>query len=236
MKELNSNNCKEDAFLNEQWIEHFFIVSLQKPRDKNQEFLNYLHAEVHSKILSFLVIPSSTVTYGKSVSTASYFRKDLPTEYEKILQIYPNENSYFTLIRFPDARKEDLEKATFRYIQSSEKRNYKFSPIQSIEFLKVSKRIEWTLHILTGIKPYKSMILITSIDDEVIIYEFDGLQYLSYPLSKRAELYSKYPELNMKMFNMDFKKFTNWIIDKENDDETMKHNVDLTRKILKRFD
>jgi hypothetical protein len=238
-KKLDLSNYKEDAFLEMQWIEHFFVVSFQKPKDKARaEFLNYLYTEVHQELLSFLgVYTPRTREVGKSVSVKSYFGKDLPLEYKRVLQINSDENSYFTLIRFPNARKEDLEKGTlFSFIDSSEKRSYKFSPLQSINVQEIYKSVEYTLHVLTKIKPQQVMTLITGVDDEVVVYEFDGLQYFSYPLSKRAELYSKYPELHAEIFPMDFKKFADWIIGKENDDETMKHNADLTRKILRKFD
>jgi hypothetical protein len=93
------------------------------------------------------------------------------------------------------------------------------------------------LHILFESKPHQVMNYLTSVDDEVIVYEFDGLQYFYYSLSQRAELRSKYPELHAKIFaGWDFKKFANWIISKENDDDTMKHIAELTRRILRQFD
>ncbi len=239
-KKFDLSNYKEDAFLEKQWIEHFFVVSFQKPKDKDHgEFINYLYTEVHREFLKFLVVYTSrTREIGKSVSVTSYFGKDLPLEYKRVLQINSDENSYFMLIRFPNARQEDLEKGVFppRFVGPSEKRNYKFSPLQSIKTQEIYKSVEYTLKVLTETKPHQVMTLISGVDDEVIVYELDGLQYFSYPLSKRAELYSKYPELDAKIFNMDFKEFADWIIGKENDDDTMKHNADLTRRILRKFD
>jgi len=237
-KKFDLEKYKDEAFLKEQWIEHFFTVHFEKPEDtSHSDFLDYLE-ELNHKFLGYVASHSIGITeVGKSVSIKSYEGENLPHEYERVLQyVNSNENSYFMLIRFPNAKKEDLEKGVFfGYVNPAEKRSYKFSPLQSIKIPEICKSVEYMLHILTKIEPHQSMTLVTGVDKEVIIHDFDGLQYLSYPLTKRAELYSKYPDIDEKIFPMNFEEFAQWIIDKENDSDAMKRNADRTRKILEKF-
>ncbi|NCB33046.1 MAG: hypothetical protein EOM64_04060, partial [Erysipelotrichia bacterium] len=77
-----------------------------------------------------------------------------------------------------------------RYLAPNKKRNYLFTPLQSLKFLEFSKSIEFQLQALAGLEPVEQMTLINGVDKEVIITEYDGIQYYYYPLSKRAELFA----------------------------------------------
>src|SRR3989344_2605550 len=225
----------EDEILNEQYIEHYFALPMRKPTNKNNsEFLAYLE-ELNKKVISFVLAPSlGLYEIGKNVTTRSYKYNDLPGDYTRVLQFLNiSEDTYFMLIRFIDQKKSDAKKkiARLRTVLDN-KRGYKFSPLQSQKIAKICQSIESILIVLTGIKPHQMMTLITGIGEEVIIHEFDGLQYHSYPLSKRAKLYKKYPKIDKKLFGWDFFEFIRWILEKEKESEDMKRNCERTRKIV----
>jgi len=188
-----------------------------------------------------MTINNSLLKLGKTNSTKSYQLEDLPSEYNKILPFFTsNKNSYFMLIRFPNAKKEIIKKilegASYHgFISPLKKRCYKFSPLQLITIVNICKSIEFQLSVLTQAKPHKSVTLIHAENNEIIITDSDGLHFLSYSLSKRAELYSKFPEIDKNVFGINFIKFAKWVINKESDSEGMKRNAEKTRKILKKF-
>lgn len=238
---LDSEKYKKDKFLNEPFIEHYFAIQFNKPNNyTTKEFEKYLE-EVNLDVLGKVMVATIDLAkMQKSVTTKSYKMTELPKEYFRVLSMTDTKkDSYFMLIRFPDITKQEalkgFKEGNLRYSDPSKKRNYLFTPLQSIKFLDISKFIEFQLHALVGLKPAKQMTLINDVDNEVIINEFDCIQYYYYPLSKRAELYSKYPKLEKKMFGMSFPKFAKWIIDKENTSEFMKRNVERTRNILKKY-
>ena len=229
----------EDKILNEQWIEHYFALPMRKPIDRNHsEFLAYLEG-LNEKIISFVLTPSlGLFEIGKNVTTQSYQYNDLPEIYSHVLQfLNVNKDTYFMLIRFIDQKKSDAKEkiAQLRWVLDN-KRGYKFSPLQSSKIAKICQSIEQTLIVLTGIRPHQMMTLITGIGEEIVIHEFDGLQYHSYSLSKRAELYKKYPKIDKKLFGWNFVEFIRWILEKEKESEDMKRNCERTRKIVSNFD
>jgi hypothetical protein len=235
-KKFDISKYEDGAFVKKQWIEHFFVVPFVKPKDKSHlEYLAYLE-NLNQEFLSYVAVHSIGIAeVGKSVSIKSYRGTDIPREYARVLQfVNSTKDSYFMLIRFPNAKTEDLEKgAFFGFVDSSEKRSYKFSPIQSIKVPEICKSVESVLYTLTKIKPHQSMTLVTGVNNEVIVHDFDGLQYFSYSLNERAKLYAKYPELDVKIFPMDFVSFAEWIISKEDDSPAMKRNAERTRELLK---
>jgi hypothetical protein len=115
-KKSDLSNFKGDAFLEKQWIEHFFVVPFQKPKDvDHREFTTYLQ-ELQMKALPILAMNAPTAELGKSLTIQSYFVKVLPSEYYRVLRTNSNEDSYFMLIRFPDAKKEHLEEGSGPYL------------------------------------------------------------------------------------------------------------------------
>jgi hypothetical protein len=237
-KKLSWENYQDDPFLQKQWIEHFFVIPLEKPEEvSHSEYIDTLETQ-NEKIVQQVAVKSIGITeIGKSVTVITYRAQHLPHEYNRVLQfLSPTENSYYTLIRFPNLRKNDSKKdACFRRVNTKEKRIYKSSPIQSAKIPEICRSIELMLHLFTQITPHQSMTLVTGVANDVIVYEFDGLQYLSYPLSMRAELYSKYLDLDDQIFGMNFIKFAQWIIDKKNDSDAMKINAVRVSKILEKI-
>lgn len=258
-KEIDYNKYN-DPLLNKSWIEHYFAIQINIPDMKPTELdiqFSYIAQDWLNKIYSaVLEVPEIkklnvpvpiTRNYLseilKSMTTKCYDITDLPPEYSRVLQYRDiNHGRYFLLIRFPDITQKEADTAFngthFRFSPPNKKRNYKFTPLQSLHFFDyISKKIEWQIVVMTGerIKPQEIQTLITGEDKDVIINEFDGLQYYYYPLSRRAELYSKFPELEIAIFGLPFPEYAKWIIDKENDSEYMKRNAERTRQILKKY-
>jgi len=190
----------------------------------------------------------------KSISCPSFRSDELPEDYARILStgFKFSKNAFFIIIRFPNLTKEALKGMGnngmgLRYVQPNEKREYKFSPLQIIQIAELLRNIEERLILPQCFKDHRleqQITLISGIKDEIIISDTDGVQYSSYSLKDRGELYVKYPEIHEKMFGMDFIDFAKWIIDKEknpndprlnvlNKIEDQKANADRTRKILK---
>ena len=65
--------------------------------------------------------------------------------------------------------------------------------------------------------------------------QFDGIEYFTYPIEKRAELYKKYPVIDKLLFGMDFINFIDWIMKKKNNDEHMKKYCTKLQKIIKKL-
>lgn len=238
---LDSDKYKKDKILNESWIEHYFAIQFNKPKNyTHSEYEEYLE-EINLDVLGKVAVATIDLAkIQKSITTKSYKMTELPTEYLRVLSVSnTKKDSYFMLIRFPDITKQEAQEGfkegSFRYSNPNKKRNYLFTTLQSIKFLEISKFIEFQLHTFIGLKPAEQMTLINSVDKEIIINEFDYIQYYYYPLSKRAELYSKYPELDKKLFNLPFPKFIKWLLSKENESEYMQRNAERTRQILKKY-
>lgn len=232
---------KKDKLLNEPFIEHYFAIQFNKPKNYTfPEFDEYMEQITHRTLELVGVFAIRLSKICKSITTKSYKVTEIPQEYFRVLSLTnAKRNSYFTLIRFPDVTKQEAEtgfkEGNFRYLAPNKKRNYKFTPLQSIEFIEIGKGIETQLQILTGLEPSEQITLINGVDKEVIITEYDCIQYYYYPLSKRAELYSKYPELDKKMFSLPFPEFIKWLLSKEKESEYMQRNAERTRQILKKY-
>lgn len=255
---------KKDKILNERWIEHYFALQLFKPKDMTTtQFENYQEELVHewigkvspaveeysaSKDKKSLTISKNYLSdILKSISIKCYNIKDLPQEYFRALQ-YKNDittDTAFLLVRFPSITKyqaeNGFEEGFIRELPRNEKCNYKFSPIQSQKFATVSAKIEWQIAVFSGVQPHALITLINGINNEVIVTEYDGIQYWYYPLSKRAELYTKYPELE-KMFGLPFPEFAKFLLYNKknmiNKEITLKYrakNNIRIRNILKKY-
>lgn len=224
---------KDDLSLNEQWIEHYFVIGINAKSKDHKENIHFLE-ELNHKVMDLVAFPSIGINeIDKSISIFANNKTLLPIKYKRVLQY--GESDYYILIRFPNAKKSDLkkDKTILKTINKSEKRSYDFSPLQSLKMPEICKKIEFNLCTLMKLEPHELQTLITGVGKEVMIHEFDGLQYHSYPLSKRAKLFSKYPELDEILFGTNFIDFAKWIISKETDSEIMKRNTERTREILR---
>ncbi len=238
---LDSDKYKKDKILNESWIEHYFAIQFNKPKNyTHSEYEEYLE-EINLDVLGKVAVATIDLAkIQKSITTKSYKMTEMPVEYSRVLSMSnAKKDSYFMLIRFPEITKQEAEKGfkggNFRFSPHNKIRNYKFTPLQSIKFIELRKFIEFQLHTFIGLEPTEQMTLINGVDKEIIINEFDYIQYYYYPLSKRAELYSKYPELDKKMFSLPFPEFIKWLLNKEKESEYMHRNAERTRQILKKY-
>lgn len=238
---LDSDKYQKDKFLNEPFIEHYFAIQFNKPKNYTfPEYEKYLE-EVNLDVLGKVAVATLELTkMCKSITTKCYKMSEMPREYSRALSLSnAKKDSYFMLIRFPDITKQEAEKGfkegILRNLPANKKRNYLFTTLQSIKFIEISKFIEFQLQAFVGLEPAEQITLINGVDKEVIITEFDSIQYYYYPLSKRAELYSKFPELDKKMFDPPFPEFIEWLLSKEKESEYMQRNAERTRQILKKY-
>ena len=86
-KKFDIEKYKDEAFLKEQWIEHYFVIHLEKPKETtHSDFLSYLE-ELNRKFLGYVADHSIGISeIGKSVSIKSYEKENLPQEYDRVLQ------------------------------------------------------------------------------------------------------------------------------------------------------
>lgn len=184
----------------------------------------------------------------KSTSLKLYLVDALPHEYFIILKPQAiSEWTYYLLIRFPSITKSESKRGFFdgafgkslnREIPSTEKVNYKFSPLQTINFFNIAQAIEKRITIVSNgyLTPQEFAILIIERKDkEIIIYESNGLYYFYYLLNKRAELYSKFPEIEKKIFKTSFPKFANGIINKKKESDEFKFFAEKIKIIIKKY-
>lgn len=238
---LDSEKYQKDKFLNEPFIEHYFAIQFNKPKEYTfPEYEKYL-GKVNLDVLGKVMVATIELTkMCKSITIKCYNMTEMPREYSRVLSLSnAKKDSYFMLIRFPDITKQEAEKGfkegNLRNAPANKKRNYLFTTLQSIKFIEISKFIEFQLQVFLGLEPVQQMTLVSGVEKEVIINEYDGIQYYYYPLCKRAELYSKFPELDKKMFGPPFPEFIEWLLNKENDSEYMQRNAERTRQILKKY-
>jgi len=261
---LDSDKYRKDKFLNEPFIEHYFALQLFKPADMTEsQFENYQEELVEDwlgKVAPAVAEMGKTKEKGvfivtrnylseilKSISTKCYNVKDLPQEYIRALQYKQDitTDTAFLLIRFPSVTELESKfgfsdgpfvRTNIRKIPPTKKANYKFSPLQTLKFAEISQNIEMQISVFSGVSPHRPITLINGIGKEIIVTHYDGIHYFYYPLSKRAKLYLKCPELEKKIFDsLSFPKFAKWLLRKENESEYMQRNAERTRQILKKY-
>ncbi|MEM2458536.1 MAG: hypothetical protein QXM61_06745 [Archaeoglobaceae archaeon] len=238
-----------DSVLREPWITGFFAIiwHIEKSDAMNYALMDSYFNEFHRKLLEFLLFPTAGIdAIGKVLAVTTIHIDDLPEEYRIVLQDYanPHKVTYFTLIRFPDLEKplENNIALYYRFVNLKEEkyknRNYKLTPIQFINLNNVCRKIEETLFVIFQCKPHQNMtryVLTPSINDDLIIWQFDGVQFISHPFSRMIELYAKYPKIFFKTFGIDFEEFIKWTLEKENDSDYMKKCVEITKNLLDRY-
>jgi hypothetical protein len=242
MNIFKKNSKADDKILNEQWITHYFGITLEKPKNNTTfEFEKYL-GELNIRVLENIL--ASTIGMSeikKSVSTKSYPFSKLPREYSRPFDyMKTTNNTYILLIRFPNITEKESkigfkgDNSIFRY--SERNKNYKFSPNQSIKMDKIFNNIEHNLHIWYGLKPVDQIMnSIHGIGDEIIVTTFDTIQYYTYPISKRIELYKSFPKIEKQVFGNDFKYAMNTILNMENSSDPMKKNKIRLNNLLKKY-
>lgn len=241
-KKLNLEDYASDYLLNEPWMEYYLIVILYKPKSFTKSEFETHTQDTSLQILNKLngyITPLTQIQ--KTLTTFWYNAPKLPKEYMLPQEGYSDitEDTYFILIRFPDAKffGDVWAKKGGAYDKSKTKSNYKFSPIQFINFNENNIRIsiDYVLRTMLKIDPADNRIKITKMGNEIIINEFNGIQYFYYPLSKRIELYSKYPEIEELIFSSSFSEFSKWLFSKDKDVEFKKNIIAPTKKLLQKY-
>jgi len=157
-----------------------------------------------------------------------------------MLLVEEGNNKFSFFVRFSDTTMKEIEKTKkkgllLHNIQPKPIKSYLFSPLQSLIVTRILPNIEFGLVGIFKIELHKNMTYLTFDNKEPIVTEFDGLQYFTYPIEKRAELYKKYPEIDKLLFGMNFLDFVDWIMEKKNHDEHMKKYCAELQKIIKKL-
>ncbi len=232
-----------DSVLREPWITDLFAIiwHIEKSDAMNYSLIDSYFNEFHRKLLEFLVIPTAGINaIGKVLAVATFHFSSLPKEYNAVLHRYVDskKETYFTLIRFAELEEQIQSGEVFyRVVEPKEEKYYKLNPIQAINLTGVCRRIEETLLIVFQCKPHEAMwyyALNPNLDD-ITFWQFDGVQFMSCPVSRMIEVYAKYPEIYHKAIGLNFKKFIKWTLEKENDSDYMRKCVEITKNLLDRY-
>lgn len=242
----------KDELANKKWIEHYFLISFKKPqKEKEQDFsFRIMNAKeaILNLILNIMISADSTRTKKEMI-----FRGSLKKSVT-IKVIEPKKDYYEFLIRFSDYNGKMGPKAKktggifLREKKSGKKKEYLFSPSQDIILNKqnILPQIEFGLLNLLKIEPtdiMKSQKIMKSyefIDNEPYYTELDGIQFFSYPIKKRIELYAKNQDFDKIVFQTgdgDFflKEFIEEIMEKKNKNKHMKKYCKAVEELLKKF-
>lgn len=242
--DLDSEKYQKDKILYEQWIEHYLLLILYKPQNYDFEKFEKKVSSTGKDILNNIngyITPLTQIE--KTITTYWYKATNLPSEYLRpqcgLEEI--TESTYFILIRFPNAKFiNGVWSKIGGRMDTKGKENYKFTPLQTIKFrdnnlCNISASIDFELKNLFNISNFEPQIRISRVDEDIMIDHFDGIQYWFYPLSKRTELYSKYPELDKEIFNESLPKFAKWLIAKDSDPAFKKYVIDKAIQIFKKY-
>lgn len=227
----------KNKFLNRQWMNHYFMFKITRPKNMSEgDFWVLKEGAIKEKIFGIVIGQENAIDSWQIDKTRTIFKGSLRKNVT--IKITPTENREFNvLIRFINMTKKDLKLKEngmiMREKSERDKRSYYFSPIQSIVAQRILSNIELGLVALFGLQLYENTTRFGFESKEPIVTQFDGLQYLSYSLKERAELYKKYPEIHNRLFKIDFWKFIQWIMDKREHDEYMKVYCTTVDKMLK---
>ncbi len=256
---INLEEFSKDKFANDKWIEHYFKIGFEKPSGESEEAFNLRINQIRHKIISIIanllmMSRQFNVKYlhHQDNDSMAYFNNgsssSLATDYEGKLKksvtikvIEETKGHYEFLIRFVDVKKQEetitkniSEPILFDNKALAHKKiDYLFSPLQSLIMIDIAQRIEDTLCSILKIKPEQNKTWLKFDGKEPIVEQLDGIQYHSYQLAKRIELYKKYPEIDKRLFGWDFKEFLDWVMEKKNANEHMNKYCKAVEKRLK---
>jgi len=234
---ITLEELEKSSFMTEKWMEHYFKLPLYKPENKSHEqFLDYLEEsepEILSIVLGQMVSSDSIELDDKTLIYKSRLKKNAT-----IISFHGSGDEYYILVRFVDKQDDDDEKEPhIRYKSPNDKREYKFSPIDSLLSINILPNIEFGLVAYFKFKQHQPMTYLGFDDNQKpIVTESDGVQYFAYPFEKRVQLYQEHPEIDRQLFDVVFKEFIDWILEKKEDDDHMKKYCSEVEKILKKND
>jgi len=236
--EIKFGELEKSHIANEKWIEHYFKITLNRPKDHSHEqFIDYLE-NLKNKIFEFSLgemIDSDSLKHRETLIYKGTLNKNLT-----IISFPENDAQYSILIRFIDKKEEDNKNTgqpcLIRNKDPNDNRGYKFSPIESLISIKTLQNIEFDLVAVFKFKQEKQMTYLGFDDeDQPYVMEFDGIQYLKYPFEKRVELHKDHPELDKKLFGNELNEFIKWIVSKKDVSEHDKKYCVKIEEIIKKY-
>lgn len=232
---MTLEELEKSPIMTEKWMEHYFKLPLHKPENKSHEefwrYLDELEQEVLSVVLGQMAGADSIELDDKTLIYKGSLKKNAT-----ITSFHESGDLYYMLLRFVDKKEgDDDEKGLrIRYKSPSDKREYKFSPIDSLLSINILPNIEFGLMAYFKFEQGQSMTYLGFDDNQKpIVTDSDGVQYFAYPFEKRVQLYQEHPEIERKLFGMPFKEFIDWILEKRGDNDHMKKYCSEIEKILK---
>ena len=213
---INLEELEKSPIMTEKWMEHYFKLPLHKPENKSHEvfwkYLDELSHEVLSIVLGQMVSSDSIELDDKTLIYKGRLKKNAT-----IISFHESGDEYYMLVRFVDKKEDDDEKEPhIRYKSPSDKREYKFSPIDSLLSINILPNIEFGLVAYFKFEQCQPMTYLGFDDNQKpIVTGSDGVQYFAYPFEKRVQLYQEHPEIERKLFGMPFKEFIDWILEKK---------------------
>jgi|GEM_PF-6409078 len=237
--------------LNEKWIYYRFEIPLIRPKEMNHtDFLDYCD-DLGQEILRV----ACGQMFGVDLKEVrdGWFKKHY--EYKNSINknitvqtFYDEDDHYRISLRFNERTEEDNKKRTpvfaTRTKGDNDYREYRFSPIQSLNALQIFHAIEFALIVYFKLEQFdffvkegKGLVQFW-IDDEgnPMITEMDGIGFLSYPFEKRLQLYKEHPDVEIKSFgNYGFENFVKWILSKKDVSEWDGYFCIEIEKILQKY-
>lgn len=239
----------KSSILNEKWIFHGYKFDLKKPgSSSHEEFLHFCEKNMQPDVLDAVM---AQMFESDSVVVKKFLLSGLPKEmiYIASMQknptarvVYDEDYNYSLLIRFVDMTEKSIKKAielggtgTIKK-EPDEEREYNFSPIQMLKAIPIMPNVELGLIRFFNARQHE---FCNSFhydeDNKPIVQGTDGIVYNIYPIEKRAELFSKYPKFDKKLFGLFFKDFVSRLLSKKDDSNHMKKYCLEVENILDKY-
>jgi hypothetical protein len=220
----NIEEFLKDKIANEKFIGHYFKIPLQKGENETDKEFFVSANKARTEVMN--------VVLGQSISSINEIKKSV-----NIFLSIEDEEPHL-LVRFSDITKKQEEQVRKKgdvilsVIDPKKKESYLFFPLQSIKAKKMFVNIEFGLVSVFKIKTHEEKTWLKFEGKEPMVEQFDGLQYLYYPLAKRINLYKKYPKIDKQLFGWEFDDFINWIMEKRNANEHMKKYCKAVERLM----
>lgn len=237
----------DDKLANEKWIEHYFKIGFEKLPKETQKDFDERIGKLHGQLF-YVVFGRQGIVYKNQLERAGILTEKLKKSVT-IKVIEPTKKHYEFLIRFSDYSKKDFKEGgiQFREKKQSKKEDYLFSPFQELILsdTNILRDIEADLMRFLQIEPPevmkagKIMKRFSLVDGKPYYEEFDGIQFLGYPIEKRIELYAINPQLQGEIFpttdKFYFKDFIEEILEKKKDDKHMEKLCEKVEALLEKY-
>ncbi len=239
-KDFDLEEFSKDKLSKEKWLEHYFKIYFERlEKETDEEFekrVGRLNEEVMNVVVANLIYADRSDIDKKSFAYRKSLKKNVTT---KIFE--EEKNKYFFLIRFVDSKKNedkeflDSEAILVKNKSPKDRRSYHFSPYQSLIAVNILPQIQLAILGIFGIGQHENITHLIFDENRLIVTQFDGVQFFSYPLEKRIELFLKYPEVDELLFGLNIEKFLKWVLEKREQDEYMKKYCEKVDELIKKY-